>query len=414
MADFSINVEPGEVGLDAQRLRRIDAHFRKYVDDGLLPGWQIMVSRRGKVAHLSSYGMADKEAGRPVELDTVWRIYSMTKPITSVAAMMLWEEGAFELTDPVSRWLPEFTQPRVYVGGSALKPSTVPATEPIRVWHLLTHTAGLTYGFHRVHVTDEIHRLRGYELGAPAGHDLAACVRDWAEVPLMFQPGAEWNYSVATDVLGRLIEVISGKPLDVFFSERIFGPLGMRDTGFWCPEDQQHRLAALYTVGPTKPRATRSDSLGKHGTRAPSWLSGGGGLVSTTRDYTRFTWMLLNGGELEGTRLLSPRTLRYMTRNHLPKNADLAAFGRPLFAETRYDGVGFGLGFGVMVDPVAYRALTSVGEYHWGGMASTAFWVDPAEELTAVFMTQLLPSSSFPLRTQLRQLVYPALVDEPL
>jgi CubicO group peptidase (beta-lactamase class C family) len=411
MADFSINVDPAEVGLDAQRLRRIDTHFRQYVDDGRLPGWQVMVSRRGKVAYLSSYGLADKEAGRPVEPDTVWRIYSMTKPITSVAAMMLWEEGAFELSDPVSRWLPEFEQPRVYVGGSALKPATVPATEPIRVWHLLTHTAGLTYGFHRVHVTDEIYRLRGFELGTPPGHDLAACVRAWAELPLMFQPGAEWNYSVATEVLGRLIEVISGQPLDVFLSERIFGPLGMKDTAFWCPEDQQHRLAALYTVGPGRPKATRSDSLGKHGTQPPPWLSGGGGLVSTTRDYTRFTWMLLNGGELDGVRLLSRRTLRYMTQNHLPRGADLASFGRPLFAETRYDGVGFGLGFGVVVDPVAYRTLTSVGEYHWGGIASTSFWVDPSEELTVVFMTQLMPSNSFPLRTQLRQLVYPALVD---
>ncbi len=411
MADFSIDVDPGEVGLDAQRLRRIDTHFRQYVDDGRLPGWQVMVSRRGKVAHLSSYGLADKEAGRPVETDTVWRIYSMTKPLTSVAAMMLWEQGAFELSDPVSRWLPEFEQPRVYVGGSALKPATVPATEPIRVWHLLTHTAGLTYGFHRVHVTDEIHRLRGFELGAPPGYDLAACVRAWADMPLMFQPGAEWNYSVATEVLGRLIEVISGRPLDVFLSEHLFGPLGMKDTGFWCPEDQQHRLAALYTVGPNRPQATRSDSLGKHGTKPPPWLSGGGGLVSTTRDYTRFTWMLLNGGELDGVRLLSPRTVRYMTSNHLPKGVDLAAFGRPLFAETRYEGVGFGLGFGVVVDPVAYRTLTSVGEYHWGGIASTSFWVDPAEELTVVFMTQLMPSNSFPLRTQLRQLVYSALVD---
>jgi CubicO group peptidase (beta-lactamase class C family) len=411
MVDFNIDVDPAEVGLDAQRLRRIDAHFRKYVDDGRLTGWQVMVSRQGRIAHLSSYGHADKEVGRAVEPDTIWRIYSMTKPLTSVAAMMLWEEGAFELSDPVSRWLPEFAQPRVYIGGPAAKPLTVPATEPIRVWHLLTHTAGLTYGFLRVHVTDELYRLRGFDLGAPADYDLAACVRAWAELPLMFQPGAEWNYSVATDVLGRLIEVISGQPLDVFFAERIFGPLGMKDTGFWCPEDQQHRLAALYTVSSGRTQAARSDTLGKHGTKRPSWLSGGGGLVSTTRDYTRFTWMLLNGGELGGTRLLAPRTLQYMTRNHLPKNADLAAFGRPLFAETRYDGVGFGLGFGVVIDPVNYRTLTSMGEYHWGGMASTSFWVDPAEDLTVVFMTQLLPSSTFPLRTQLRQLVYQALIE---
>lgn len=411
MADFGIDVDPGEVGLDAGRLRRIDAHFRRYVDDGRLAGWQVMVSRHGKVAHLASYGLADREAGRAIETDTVWRIYSMTKPITSVAAMMLWEEGAFELSDPVSRWLPEFAQPRVYVGGTASKPFTVPATEPIRVWHLLTHTAGLTYGFHRVHVTDEIYRIHGSEFGAPNGCDLAASVRAWAELPLMFQPGTEWNYSVATDVLGRLIEVVSGQPLDAFFAERIFKPLGMKDTGFWCPEDQQGRLAALYVLGAGRTQPVRSDAFGKHGTRPPSWLSGGGGLVSTTRDYTRFTWMLLNGGELDDTRLLSSRTVSYMTRNHLPGGVDLAAYGRPLFAETRYDGVGFGLGFGVIVDPVAYRTLTSVGEYHWGGLASTAFWVDPEEDLSVVFMTQLIPSSSYPLRTQLRQLVYQSIVD---
>jgi CubicO group peptidase (beta-lactamase class C family) len=411
MTDFGINADPGEVGLDAQRLRRIDTHLSRYVEDGRLAGWQVMVSRHGKVAHLRSYGLADKEVGRAVETDTLWRIYSMTKPITSVAAMMLWEEGAFELSDPVSRWLPEFSQPRVYVGGTASRPVTVPATEPIRVWHLLTHTAGLTYGFHRVHVTDEIHRLRGFDMGVPEGMDLAACVRAWAELPLTFQPGAEWNYSVATDVLGRLVEVVSGQSLDAFFAERIFGPLGMTDTTFGCPESQKGRLAALYAMGPGRTQPIRMDGLGKR-TTPPSWLSGGGGLVSTTRDYTRFTWMLLNGGELEGVRLLSPRTVRYMTRNHLPGNVDLATYGRPLFAETRFDGVGFGLGFGVIMDPVAYRTLTSVGEYHWGGMASTTFWVDPVEQLSVVFMTQLLPSSTYPLRSQLRQLVYQALVDE--
>jgi CubicO group peptidase (beta-lactamase class C family) len=410
MADFGIDVDPAEVGMDARRLRRIDTHFRRYVDDGRLAGWQVMVSRHGKVAHLASHGLADKEAGRPVEADTLWRIYSMTKPITSIAAMMLWEEGAFELTDPISRWLPEFSQPRVYTGGPATKPVTVPATEPIRVWHLLTHTAGLTYGFLRVHVTDEIYRLRGFDIGVPEGFDLAACVRAWAELPLAFQPGAEWNYSVATDVLGRLVEVISGQSLDAFFAERILGPLGMTETTFGCPEDKRGRLAALYRMGPGLTQPVRSDGLGRC-PMPPSWLSGGGGLVSTIRDYTRFTWMLLNEGKLEGVRLLSPRTLRYMTRNHLPGGADLTAYGRPLFAETRYDGVGFGLGFAVLLDPVAHRTLTSVGEYHWGGMASTAFWVDPAEQLTVVFMTQLLPSSTYSIRPQLRQLVYQALID---
>ncbi|WP_434381701.1 serine hydrolase domain-containing protein [Melittangium boletus] len=411
MAEFTPDVDPAAVGLDARRLSRIDAHLRRYLDEGKLAGCQVMVSRHGKVAHLSSLGLADLETGRPVETDTLWRIYSMTKPVTSVAAMMLWEEGAFELTDPVSRWLPEFAAPRVYVGGPAAKPVTVPATEPIRVWHLLTHTAGLTYGFHKVHVTDELHRLKGFEVGVPPGLDLAGCVRAWAEIPLSFQPGAEWNYSVATDVLGRLVEVVSGQSLDTFFAERIFKPLGMTDTAFWCPEDKHGRLAALYAAAPSARRPVRMDTVGEAFKRPPTWLSGGGGLVSSTRDYTRFTWMLLNGGELDGARLLSPRTLDYMTVNHLPGGADLATFGRPLFAETRFDGVGFGLGFAVVLDPVAYRTLSSVGEYQWGGMASTAFWVDPVEQLSVVFMTQLMPSSAYPLRSQLRQLVYQALVD---
>ncbi|WNG28565.1 beta-lactamase family protein [Cystobacter fuscus] len=405
---FGVDVDPGEVGLDARRLRRIDTHFSRYVDDGRLAGWQVMVSRHGKVAHLTSHGLADKEAGVPVRTDTLWRIYSMTKPLTSVAAMMLWEEGAFELSDPVSRWLPEFAEPRVYTGGPAAKPVTVPATEPIRVWHLLTHTAGLTYGFHRTHVTDELYRLAEADMGSA---DLATRVRGWAKLPLAFQPGAEWNYSVATDVLGRLVEAVSGQSLDTFFSERILEPLGMVDTAFWCPEAQRPRLAALYTRAPGAPGTARIDAIGQEVMRPPVWLSGGGGLVSTTRDYTRFTWMLLRGGELDGARLLSPRTVRYMTQNHLPGKADLATFGRPLFAETRFDGVGFGLGFAVVDNPVAYRTPTSVGEYHWGGMASTAFWVDPAEHLAVVFMTQLMPSSAYPIRSQLRQLVYQALVD---
>src|SRR4051794_22419735 len=249
MADFGVDVDPGEVGLDAQRLQRIDDHFRHYVDDGRLPGWQVMVSRRGRVAHLSSYGFADKEAARPVAADTIWRIYSMTKPVTSVAAMMLVEQGRMELTDPISRWLPEFAAPQVYVGGPAAKAVTVPATEPIRVWHLLTHTAGLTYGFHHVHVTDEIYRLAGFDLGMPAD-DLAAFSAAIGKLPLAFEPGTEWNYSVATDILGRLVEVVSGQPFDAFLAEHIFPPLDMRDTAFDVDEPRHPRLAALYAMAP--------------------------------------------------------------------------------------------------------------------------------------------------------------------
>jgi len=411
MADFGIDVNPGEVGLDEHRLARIDAHFKGYVDGGKLPGWQVMVSRRGRVAHFSSYGLIDKEDGRPVEADTLWRIYSMTKPVTYVAAMMLWEQGRFDLSDPISKWLPEFTEQQVYTGGSAAKYSTVPATEPIRVWHLLTHTAGLTYGFHRVHITDEIYRNAGFEFGNPRGLDLAGTVEAYAQLPLAFNPGTEWLYSVATDVLGRLVEVVSGQPLDRFFAEHIFEPLGMTDTSFYVEEEQQHRLAALYALPAGGREMVRFDQMGKAAVTPPRVLSGGGGLVSTTRDYTRFTWMLLNGGEYDGARLLSPRTVRLMTRNHLPGGVDLQAYGRPLFAEVRYDGVGFGLGFATLLDPAVAKVAGNAGEFNWGGLASTAFWVDPVDEITVVFMTQLMPSSTYPLRPQLRQLVYQAIVD---
>jgi CubicO group peptidase (beta-lactamase class C family) len=411
MTDFGVDVDPSEVGFDPSRLARIDAHFAAYVDDGRLPGYQLTVARHGRIAHLTSYGSADLEAGREVEADTIWRIYSMTKPITSVAAMMLYEQGAFELSDPISKWLPEFAEPRIYVGGPASKPVTVPATEPIRVWHLMTHTAGLTYGFHRVHVTDEIYRNAGFDLTTPADLDLAGCVAGWAQLPLAFPPGSEWLYSVATDVLGRLVEVWSGQSLDGYLADHIFGPLDMVDTGFSVPTADHSRLAALYAIAPGLTDKVRFDVLGEPFKTPPRWLSGGGGLVSTSCDYTRFASMLLGGGALDGVRLLAPRTVSYMSRSHLPGGADLATYGRPLFAETRYDGVGFGLGLAVTDDPVAAKVLASAGESYWGGMASTAFWVDPAEDLVAVFMTQLLPSSSYPIRPQLRQLVYQALID---
>jgi CubicO group peptidase (beta-lactamase class C family) len=334
----------------------------------------------------------------------------MTKPVTSVAAMMLYEEGRVALTDPVSRYIPSFRDVRVYSKGSALKPLTVPAMEPMRIWHLLTHTAGLTYGFHHAHPVDAMYRAAGFEWGSPKEMDLAACCDAWAALPLVFQPGTEWNYSVATDVLGRVVEVVSGQSLDRFFDERVLRPLGMRDTAFWADD---HRLAAHYSPDPRTGRATRNQPMDGGARRPPTLLSGGGGLVSTAADYHRFTQMLLNGGALDGVRLLGTRTVDYMVRNHLPGGVDLEAFGRPLFAEMPFSGVGFGLGFSVVVDPVKGRSLCSAGEYAWGGAASTAFWVDPAEELTALFFTQLLPSSAHPIRSQLRTLVYQALVDPP-
>jgi CubicO group peptidase (beta-lactamase class C family) len=410
VAELKVDAEPGEVGLDADRLGRIDSHFRRYVDDGRLPGWTIAVARRGRVVHLAHHGLADVEAGRAVADDTLWRIYSMTKPITSVAAMMLYERGALELTDPVSRHIPAFADMRVYRGGSAANPGTVPATEPMRVWHLLSHTSGLTYGFHHAHPVDEMYRAKGFEFGAPRGMDLEGACEVFARFPLVFEPGTEWNYSVATDVLGRVVEVASGRRLDAFLTEEILGPLDMTDTAFSVGEADLDRLAALYVRNPAG-GLRRYDTMGAAATREPTYLSGGGGLVSTAADYHRFTQMLARGGELDGARLLSPRTVAYMARNHLPGGHDLDTVGRPIFAESSYAGVGFGLGFSVVLDPAAGKAVTNRGEFAWGGLASTAFWVDPVEEITAMFFTQLLPSSTYPIRPQLRALVNQAVVD---
>jgi len=402
---LAVEVEAAEAGFDAARLDRVDTLLDRYVSDGKLPGWSVLVARDGRIVHLGTGGLRDVESGLPVELDTLFRIYSMTKPITSVAAMALYERGAFELTDPVAKFLPEFSGMRVFTGGSDLKPATVPATEPIRIWHLLTHTSGLTYGFHRAHPVDALYRAAGYDWSAPLGVDLAGAVEAFAALPLLFEPGMEWNYSVSTDVLGRLVEVISGKPLDEAFDELVLGPLAMHETTFAVSGPDLDRFAALYTPG-----LRRADELGA-GFVSPHWLSGGGGLSSTLHDYHRFTRFLLGRGTLDGVRVLGDRTMRYMARNHLPGNVDLAKFGRPLFAEAPFDGVGFGLGFSVLLDPAATHTLGTAGELAWGGAASTAFWVDPVERISVVFMTQLMPSSTYPIRSQLRQLVYSALVD---
>jgi len=411
MSELSVQIDPGEVGFDAERLERIDTHFRRYVDEHRLPGWQIVVARHGQIAHHSTYGLRDVEAGLAVEDDTIFRIYSMTKPITSVAAMMLYEEGRFDLKHEVSRYIPSFADARVLTGGSTFSPTTAPVQEPVRIWHLLTHTAGLTYGFHHASLTDALYRQAGYEFEPPKGVDLAAACDVWAGLPLAHEPGTRFNYSVATDVLGRIVEVVSGMPLDQFFATRIFEPLGMVDTAFWAEGDAADRVAALYVPNPADKTIFRFDQMGKGATRPSAFLSGGGGLVSTAHDYHRFAELLRRGGELDGVRLLSNRTVDYMTRNQLPGNADLEAFGQSTFAETSFDGVGFGLGFAVVMDPAASKVMASPGAYAWGGAASTGFYVDPHEDITAVFLTQLLPSSTYDLRAQLQRLILQALVD---
>ena len=406
---LELEIDPSEVGLDAARLARIAAHFDAYVEDRRLPGWLATVSRGGQLAWTARGGHRDREEGLAVDDDTLWRIYSMTKPLTSIGAMILYEEGHFDLNDDVSRWIGEFAQPRVYESGSASAPVTIPATEPVRVVHLLSHMSGLTYGFNYTHPVDAIYREKGYDFGWPPGADLARAVADWASSPLLFQPGSKWNYSVATDVLGRLIEIWSGQSLDRFFRERILDPLGMTDTDWWCPPEKAERLAQIYV--PSDGASAPFDQLGRHSFTFPSMLGGGGGLVSSAADYQRFMTMLLRGGELDGVRLLSSRTLGLMVENHLPDDGDLASIAIDSFSESDFAGVGFGLGFSVVLDRRANRSLVSEGTFGWGGAASTVFWVDPLEELTVSFFTQLLPSGTYPIRRELQRLVYASLVD---
>jgi CubicO group peptidase (beta-lactamase class C family) len=323
--------------------------------------------------------------------------------------MMLWEQGAFELTDEVSRWLPEFADVRVFDKGSITVPFTVPALEPIRIWHLMTHTSGLTYGFLMTSTVDAIYRANGDTMDALTTSTSEESCRRWASMPLLFQPGTKWGYSVATDVLGRLIEVISGKSLADFCAERIFEPLGMSDARWWVDEADAGRLAGLYLRDPRTGRARHFESMAGFVRQPPRMFAGGGGLICTAADYHRFMQMLLREGELDGVRLLGSRTVRFMTRNHLPGGHDLGTLSSGGFAETILDGIGFGLGFAVVLDPVPGKVPITAGSYYWGGLASTAFWVDPVEELTVSFFTQLIPSSQYPIRPQLRQLVYAAL-----
>jgi len=408
MAGVAVELDPSEAGFDPARLARLDGRLRRFVDDGRLPGWQLVVNRHGKVVHTTCYGQRDVERGLPIEPDTRYRIFSMTKPITALAIMMLVEQGELLLTDEIRRWLPEFAEPRVYAGGSDLAPATVPATEPIRVRHLLTHTAGLSYGFLRANPVAMMYRNAGLAEFGNGDRTLAELCQAWAALPLVFRPGTEWQYSVASDVLGRLVEVVSGQSLESFFDQHILGPLGMRDTSFRVAEADRDRLAALYQAGPDgfSPAArSMAESV-----FAPRWPSGGGGLVSTAADYRRFTQLLLGDGSFDGVRLLAPATARLMHANHLPGNQDLASFGQPLYAETPMVGVGFGLSMSTVIDPVACGMAASLGDYGWGGLASTTFTVDPVLDLSYEFYTQLVPSSALPIRPLLRQLVHQSII----
>ncbi len=412
MSELNVTIDPKEVGMSAERLARIDSHFKDYVDDGRLPGYHVAVARYGQIVHSSTYGMRDAEAKLPIEQDTMYRIYSMTKPITSIALMMMVEEGKIQLTDEVSKYIPSFGNVRVFAGGSSLKPITAPSRAPMRVWHLLTHTAGLTYGFNYYDATDAIYRANEAEFAKENPNPTLEQLCDrYATLPLVFEPGTSWNYSVATDVVGRLVEVVSGMRLGDFFQKRILGPLGMNDTSFYVDPAKHSRVAALYAFDPSPAKKVRYTALENQVLTPRSFDSGGGGLVSTAADYWKFLQMLENGGELSGVRIVSPTTIDLMTLNHIPGNKDISDWGRPMGEEVFYDGLGFGLGFAVVIDQAKTKVACSNGTYSWGGMASTAFWIDPVEEITAMFFTQLMPSTTHPIRPFLRSLVYQSITE---
>ena len=400
-------------GMSAERLSRIDAFFeRKYIDTGLLPGTLTMIARRGEIVHLGVRGLADKERGTPLAGNTIFRIYSMTKPITSLAFMMLVEEGHVALDEPVHRYIPEWKDLGVYNGGTLkMGFQTTRPKRPMLIIDLLRHTSGLTYGFQNRTNVDAAYRERGIGEIEKGDMTLDAMIAGLAALPLEFSPGDRWNYSVATDVLGYLVGKISGQPFEDFLHERLLAPLGMVDTGFHVRAGEESRLAACYALTP-KGRTIIQDDPEKSPFLKPTvFVSGGGGLVGTAQDYMKFAQMLLNGGEADGRRYIGRRTLDYMTANHLPGGVDLPALSVSLFSEAAYAGVGFGLGFATTMDPVQTMMLGSADDYFWGGAASTAFWVDPAEDLVAIFLTQLIPSSSYPVRREFRTLVYAALDD---
>jgi len=404
-------VPPESVGLASEGLRRLDQHLAsRYIEPGKIAGALTLVARRGEIAWLSPLGLMDRERKQPMRADTIFRIYSMTKPITSVALMMLHERGGFALADPVHRYLPAWEHLRVHRYGRYPSFVTEPAARPMTIRDLLTHMSGLSYQIMERGPVDEAYRQLG--IGGPAG-TLRDMVETLATLPLEFSPGTRWSYSVATDVLGYLVEILSGQRFDEYLRTQIFEPLGMIDTGFTVPADKIGRFAANYVRLPGSTEATlMDDPADSPYTRPKTLLSGGGGLVSTAADYLRFAEMLRRGGELDGKRLLGPRTVAYMTRNHLPDGRDLASLAPPgSFSETRYEGIGFGLGVHVIVDPVRVQVPVSAGEYGWGGLASTAFWVDPTEDLVVVFLTQLVPSTTFDFRGQLKAIIHGAIVD---
>jgi CubicO group peptidase (beta-lactamase class C family) len=409
---------PESLGFSADRLARIAPFLdERYIKSGKLPCAQVQVWRRGKLAYDTTLGLADRERGTPLEADSLFRIYSMTKPVTSVAFMMLVEEGKVALDEPVAKYIPEWANLGVFAAGTEKGWATTPPSRPMLIIDLLRHTSGLTYGFQMQGNIDAAYRNLKVAEDLRYG-TLDEFIAKLATIPLQFSPGDAWNYSVSTDVLGYLVGKISGTPFPQFLQERIFGPLGMVDTAFTVPADKAGRLTACYAAGQLGAKGVKvglpdlvDDPATSPYLAETGFPSGGGGLVSTAADYMRFARMLLNGGELDGARLLGPKTLQLMASNHLPDGKDLTQMSRSLFSEATYAGVGFGLGFGVTIDPAKTMLAGSKGDFFWGGAASTFFWVDPVEDLAVVFLTQLLPSSAYPVRRELRTLVYAALTE---
>ena len=407
---MEVNAE--KAGLDPNRLETISRHLMEnYITPGKIAGCQVMVSRGGVPAYFRSFGQMDIERDKPVQEDTIFRIYSMTKPITSVALMMLFEEGRFQLNDSVSRFIPSWKGQQVWVSGDGDDMETREPASPMTMRHVLSHTSGLTYGtglFPSEHPVDKFYDKLG--VNRNAGETIESFAEKLSTVPLRYDPGTQWCYSLATDVCGCLVEFISGVPFAQFLQERIFDPLGMTDTSFVVPEEKLDRLAANYGRRADKTLKLLDDPMNSLYANPNRFPSGGGGLASTTADYGRFCEMLRGGGQLEGQRIIGGRTLKLMHRNHLPNGTDLGSIAMGSFSETAYDGVGFGLGFASTLDDVAAGTI-GAGDYYWGGAASTIFWVDPVEDMFVIFMTQLMPSATFNFRGQIKNIIYGAIED---
>lgn len=393
---------------DHTRLKRVSDVCRRYVDEGKMAHTDVQIADRNGVVFRDVYGHADIASGTALTTESIFRIYSMTKPITSLIIMQMYEEGTLLLEDPISRFLPELANPKVFIGGSDISPKLRAAEREPTIQDLLRHTAGYTYGWARLGPVERLYRNDDLGSLSSPSYDLEGFIATLAEKPLCFDPGTAWRYSVATDVLGAAIQRIEGDTLGAVMRRRVFDPLDMVDTGFFVPPEKTERFTSLYSTINGLSVSDRRE--GSYFCSQPSFESGGGGLVSTTRDYQQFATMLLNHGALGGNRLIGRKTLEYMAINHLPNGLSVPELSTGGFSEAYRFGTGYGLGFSIVTDTAAHAALVSHGEYGWGGAASTVFWIDPVEAITVIFMTQLMPSSAYPIRRELRATINQALL----